>query len=61
MGFQESMYGQQGLQNPVATVAPQVPASSVAPTVQAPPVGGYTAPTVPATPVDQTRLCTRCK
>jgi len=53
MGFQESMYGQQGLQNPTATVMPQVPASSVVPTVQAPPTGGYTAPTVPATPVDQ--------
>jgi len=53
MGFQESMYGQQGLQNPAATVMPQVPASSVVPTVQAPPQGGYTAPTVPATPVDQ--------
>ena len=53
MGFQESMYGQQGLQNPTATVMPQVPASSVVPTVQAPPQGGYTAPTVPATPVNQ--------
>ena len=52
MGFQQSMYGQQGAQNPVA-VAPQIPASSVAPTVQAPPVGGFTAPTVPATPVNQ--------
>jgi len=52
MGFQQSMYGQQGAQNPVA-VAPQVPASSVVPTVQAPPTGGYTAPTVPATPVNQ--------
>tara|TARA_B100000035_G_scaffold19679_1_gene15744 strand:- start:1610 stop:4429 length:2820 start_codon:yes stop_codon:yes gene_type:complete len=54
MGFQESMYGQQGLQNPTATVMPQPPASSVAPTVQAPPVGGYTAPTVLAEPVQQT-------
>ena len=55
IGFQESMYGQQGLQNPVATVMPQVPASSVAPTVQAPqPMTGYSAPTVPATPVQQT-------
>ena len=53
MGFQESMYGQQGLQNPAATVMPQVPASSVVPTVQIPPQGGYTAPTVPATPVNQ--------
>ena len=55
MGFQESMYGQQGLQNPVTTVMPQVPASSVVPTVQAPqPMTGYSAPTVPATPVQQT-------
>ena len=54
MGFQESMYGQQGLQNPVETVIPQVPASSIVPTVQAPQVGGYSAPTVPATPVQQT-------
>ena len=53
MGFQESMYGQQGLQNPTAAVIPQVPASSVVPTVQAPQVGGYSAPTVPATPVKQ--------
>ena len=54
MGFQESMYGQQGLQNPTATVMPQVPASSVAPTVQAPqPMTGYSAPTVLATPVEQ--------
>ena len=52
MGFQQSMYGQQGAQNPVA-VAPQIPASSVAPTVQMPPQGGFTAPTVPATPVNQ--------
>ena len=57
MGFQESMYGQQGLQNPVATVMPQVPASSVAPTVQAPqPMTGYSAPTVPAAPVQQTNF-----
>jgi tellurite resistance protein len=55
MGFQQSMYGQQGAQNPVA-VAPQVPASSVVPTVQAPPTGGYTAPTVPATLVNQTEF-----
>ena len=54
MGFQESMYGQQGLQNPTATVMPQVPASSVVPTVQAPQVNtGYSAPTVLATQVQQ--------
>ena len=53
-GFQGSVYGQQGLQNPVATVMPQVPASSVMPTVQAPqPMTGYSAPTVLAEPVQQ--------
>jgi len=44
MGFQQSMYGQQGLQNPATAVMPQIPASSVAPTIQAPQVGGYNAP-----------------
>ena len=58
MGFQESMYGQQGIQNNNTGVpAPSVPASSVVPTVQTPQVNtGYSAPTVPATPVDQTNF-----
>jgi len=58
MGFQQSMYGQQGTQNNNAgVVAPSVPASSVVPTVQAPQVNtGYSAPTVPATPVEQTNF-----
>ena len=57
MGFQESMYRQQGLQNPTAAVIPQVPASSIVPTVQAPqPMTGYSAPTVLAEPVEQTNF-----
>jgi len=52
-GFQGSVYGQQGLQNPTGTVMPQIPASSIVPTVQAPQVGGYSAPTVLAEQVQQ--------